>query len=232
MSGNGTRVSGGRAAVVELVGPAGAGKSTLARLLHERHASLSGLCGLWTLPRPRLHLTSLRRLPRVLTFYRAYPRPVWEELKQIIRLDTLYRVVEREKMERPRAVLLDEGPVFALGWFQVHGDDRLHRSGFATWRQRSIARWSRMLDIVVVLDAPDAALAQRIRTREKWHRVKHMSDDQIFAFLAMYRAALAQAVAALNAIGGLRVLNFCTATESAERAADRLHAALQERLHG
>jgi len=65
----------------------------------------------------------------------------------------------------------------------------------------------------VRLDAPDPVLAQRIRSREKPHMVKHQSDQEIAAFAARFRAAFAAVIAAVTSLNGTRQL-----TVSAEPA--------------
>src|SRR5207253_8094260 len=97
-----------------------------------------------------------------------------------------------------RLVVLDEGPVFALAWLQVFGAERLLRStAYKRWVQRTLADWARVLDAVVLVDAPDPVLSQRIRARVKPHLVKDQSDQQITAFAARFRAAFASVIPAV-----------------------------------
>jgi broad-specificity NMP kinase len=214
----------GRRRLVELVGPAGAGKTTVARLLRQ-DAGVRAAPGLWSLPRGPLGLNALRLLPRVLGFYRAFPGQVWAEMKQIVRLDTLYQVVgARNGAAGP--VLLDEGPVLALGWLTVFGDDRVRRPAFAAWREAAVARWAAALDVVVLLDAPDPVLVRRIRERTKPHDVKSRSDGAIVEFTKTYRTALEAAVAALSRPGGLAVVRIDTGDDAPETTAARVRAAL------
>ena len=209
--------------LVELVGPAGAGKSTIARLLRQRDPTLRAAPGLWSLPRAPLHLNTVRLLPRVLRFYRAFPPPVWAEIKQIIRLDTLYRVVGRSRTP----AVLDEGPVLALGWFAVYGDARMRRPGFASWHAQAVAQWGAALGVVMLLDASDAVLVERIRGREQRHGMKRKSDAEIAAFVQAYRTALAGAVAALGRVNGLAVWRIDTSIEAPEASTERVLAALR-----
>lgn len=224
MMSTGTRAVAPGRRLVELVGPAGAGKTTVARLLRE-DGGVRAAPGVWSLPRGPLGLRALRLLPRVLGFYRAFPQRVWEEMKQVIRLDTLYDVVgARNGASGP--VLLDEGPVLALGWFAVYGDDRIRRPAFAAWRERVVAQWAAALDVVVLLDAPDAVLMRRIRERAKPHGVKAKSDAEIATFIRTYRAALEAAVADLCRLGSLAVIRIDTRDDTPARAAERVRDAL------
>jgi len=229
MAGNGTRPVAQRRRLVELVGPAGAGKTTVAHLLRRPDGGMRAAPGLWSLPRGPLGLNTLRFLPRVLGFYRAFPS--WQEMKQIVRLDTLYQVVGRQN-GAAGPVLLDEGPVLALGWLTVNGDDRVHRPAFAAWRDRAVARWAAALDVVVLLDAPDAVLARRIRERTKLHEVKDRPDGEIAVFVQAFRAALAGAIAALQAAGAVVVVRIDTSDDPPETTAARVRAALDRVTDG
>ncbi len=215
-----------RRRLVELVGPAGAGKSTVAQLLRAGPAGVRTAPGLWTLPRGPLGLNTLRLLPRVLRFYRAFRGRVWDEMKQVIRLDTLYRVVGVRNGAADGVLLLDEGPVLALGWLTVFGDDRIRRPAFAAWREAAVALWAAALDVVVLLDAPDAVLVRRIRERTKPHDVKSSSDGAIIEFTKTYRAALESAIVALSRPGGLAVVRIDTGDDAPETTAARVRAAL------
>lgn len=220
-----------RRRLVELVGPAGAGKSTIAQLLRGG-AGVRAAPGLWTLPRGPLGLNALRFLPRVLGFYRAFRGRVWDEMKQVIRLDTLYQVVGAPHGGRGEVWLLDEGPVLAFGWLTVFGDDRLRRPAFAAWLAGAVTRWASALDVVVLLDAPDAVLARRIRERAKPHDVKALPDGEVLGFIRSYRAALEAAVAALRDAGPLTVVRIDTGDDAPETTAARIRAELDRLSDG
>ncbi len=138
----------------------------------------------------------------------------WEEMKQMIRLGALRRFLARAATPRQRLVVLDEGPVFALSWLQVFGGERLAGSAaYQRWVRRTLAAWAGVLDVIVRLDAPDPVLAQRIRSREKPHMVKHQSDQEIAAFAARFRTAFVAVISAVTSLNGTRQL-----TVSAEPA--------------
>jgi hypothetical protein len=187
-----------RPRVIELVGPAGAGKSTLAQQLCSRNALLRGPLTMWGLPKKALLESALRITPFLATASVHGRAPQLEALTHMIRLDALRQVVDR--LAAHSVVLLDEGPVFGLGWLEVFfpaNGDRVTRG----WRDRMLLEWADRIDLIVVVDAPDPILAQRIKSREKFHDVKHRTPPEIYAFTERYRRALSAIVETLGAVG-------------------------------
>ena len=123
-----------RGVVVELVGPAGAGKTTLAQGVSAVDPTVRAGLSLWGLPRAKLLEATLPLLP---TFMAAGVLPSrrlqWGEMAQMIRLGALRRVV-RDEARKHRVILLDEGPVFALSWLDVFFARNGDRA--VAWRRR------------------------------------------------------------------------------------------------
>jgi nicotinamide riboside kinase len=223
-------VSRERAVVVELVGPAGAGKTTLAHGVSAADATVRSGLSLWGLPRRRLLRSALALVPTIVgaginrTPLRA------GEVAQMIRLGALRSVVEDEA-SRHRVIILDEGPVFALSWLEVffsRNGDRVP----ASWRRRVIAEWATLLDVVVFIDASDITLASRIRTREKDHMVKDLPDEEIFGFSAGFRRAFERAVGELSEAGHIVVDSLKTDAGPVDENTGHLMAKLQRRRNG
>ncbi|HET8712178.1 MAG TPA: hypothetical protein VFM23_00680 [Gemmatimonadales bacterium] len=216
--------------IVELVGPAGAGKTTLARGASDADASIKSGLSLWGLPRRRLMRSAMALLPTILgaTMERAPLKAA--EIAQMVRLGALRQVVE-EEAQRHRVILLDEGPVFALSWLDVffnRNGDRVP----AGWRARVIDQWASMLDLVVFIDATDITLANRIRTRDKPHMVKTMSDAEIFGFSAGFRRAFERTIGELAQVGDLHIDTLSTETGLQDENTAELMSRLKLRRNG
>lgn len=219
-----------RAVVVELVGPAGAGKTTLAHGVSAADATVRSGLSLWGLPRRRLVRSALALLPTILgaTFNRTPLRA--GEMAQMIRLGALRSVVD-DAASQHRVIILDEGPVFALSWLEVffsRNGDRVP----ASWRRRVVAEWARLLDVVVFIDASDITLANRIRTREKPHMVKGLPDEEIFGFSAGFRRAFERAIGELSEAGHIVVDTLKTDAGPVDENTAQLMAKLQRRRNG
>jgi len=217
------------ALVVELVGPAGAGKSALSEHLARRPGVVRA--SIWNLPRGAWLLNAVRSLPTLVAVgVRTRPFP-WEEMRHLVRLRTLRQVLARHRAQQVPLVVLDEGPVYALAWLRLFGHQRRRGDALAPWRQRALEQWAGALDLVVLLNAPDAVLMERIRARERPHRVKHRTDEEIGAFLAAYRGAFDEVIAALTAKHAVQVVTLDSDAAAIDRTAERLLELLEGRVH-
>jgi hypothetical protein len=221
------RAPGRRPLVIELVGPAGAGKSSIARALSVRCRGLR--TSIWSLPVPLLLLNGARLVPTLLALHRESRSIFWEESKHLIRMRTLHQTLARVAAIDHPLVVLDEGPVFALSWLHVFGREALWNGCAETWLPQTLQQWVRSIDAVVVLEVSDSVLARRLRNREKPHLVKHKTDGEIYRFSARFRVAFDQVISDLTAEQGPQVLTIHTAAESPDQIAGMLVHALKEK---
>jgi thymidylate kinase len=216
-----------RMIVVELVGPAGAGKTSVRRAVEQRVPYR----------RPRVRVDRLHDLPGgVLSTLPFLPELAaralrgrvdwsWRCAQQLVRLNALRGAVERAAAAAPEPVLLDEGPVFALAKLHVLCDGvPAARMGTDWWA--ALERWRRVLGLVVWMDAADDVLMRRIRERSKAHRVKRASDGDVASFLARYRVAYGEVLSRLAGHGGPEVLRIDAGAEPVDATATRLLRAL------
>lgn len=141
----------------------------------------------------------------------------------MIRVGALHRFLARAETPRHRLIVLDEGPVFVLGWMQVFGAGRFAGSAsYQRWARRTLVAWAALLDVVVLLDAPDLVLADRIRSRAKPHWVKDQSDPEIAAFAARFRAVFAAVISDVTAVNGTKHLTVSAELERPETLAWRV----------
>ena len=211
--------------IAELVGPAGAGKTMLSRVLSQRDEKI--LVG------ADLELRKAENIPVFVgnapfllpIFLRRSPPSrwfTWEEIKAVVYLRGWPRVLRQQASSNGSVVLLEHGPVFKLATLLAFGPDRLRSGDFGTWWKNTFRQWASTLDMVIWLDASDANLVERINTRSQRHAVKGKSEREAFEFLARYRASYAQILAELTAYGGPTVLQFDTSQASIEQIVDEL----------
>jgi hypothetical protein len=218
-----------RPLLIELTGPAGSGKSTLSTALVRR---LSGAPGtIWGLPVLPLLVNGARLVPTFTGLWLHSRSPLWDETRHMVRLRTLQHALRRASPRSDEALIFDEGPVFAMAWLRGFGHETLRQPPSAEWWRTALREWASVMDVVVVLDAPDELLAARIRARPHAHEVKEFPDQEIARWMARFRHALAWVLAEMARHGGPPVVRLSSRDEPAERIAEHLVKMLSGRLH-
>jgi len=216
----------GRPAIIELVGPAGAGKTALRRMIRAREPDIRAGLSIDRLRfAPTLARHTLALVPMSLQLLLRRPAAMWPSLVHVLRLRTFPSVLDHAARPGCRAILLDEGPVFSLARLRVSQAARQSGRLADEW-QRALGACPGWLDAVVWLDAPDATLMQRIRDRPKAHRVKERSEAEVTGFLDRYREAFRAVLDAVRATGQVRVIEIDTSRVTTEMAAATLLDAL------
>ena len=215
--------------VVELVGPAGVGKSTLLGALSER--GLVGGRSIWGQPVLPLLGTGLQLLPIVVRFWRESRALLWDESRHMVRLKTLHQAIRRGELLGERVVIFDEGPIFALAWLRGFGHATLRSPASEAWWRTAFRDWGEVIDTVVVLEASDDLLAGRIRNRPEAHEVKELPDEEIALWMARFREALDWVLAGMVQHGGPSVLRLSTDSLPAEHLAGRILESLKRGAH-
>ncbi len=212
-----------RPLVLELVGPAGAGKSALLQALSQRDATIrAGL----RIPKHSYIKDAFLLLPTFLALHTPYNGLHWKEMKRILYLETLSQILQQEASKNNRAIILDEGPIYMLSRLRVFADEGIYNDSFKQWWQSTINQWADSVDVIVCLDAEDPILARRIRTRNQPYPVKDTTDRSLREFFARYRAAFKQVISEMTTHKGPKIITFVTDQESTKQIADKILTAL------
>lgn len=205
---------------MELAGPAGAGKSTLSRSLVDKVHGRTG--EVWGLPVLPLLASGLRLVPTFSGLWLHSRSLLWDETRHMVRLRTLGIALRRPQPSSPRFLVFDEGPVFALIWLRGFGHEVFREPASSEWWDAALREWAALIDMVVVLDAPDELLAHRIRTRQHHHEVKAFSDDEIARWMARFREALEWVLEGLSRHGAPVVVRLSSEDAGSDRIADKI----------
>lgn len=228
-AGEGYRIQAAIPRLVEIVGPAGAGKSTLCQAL----AHSSGHIRLENFPdvrrmadAPFFIRNGIQSLPFILRFPGRSRGLTRREFAWLSILNGWPRLLHRELGTHHKTIVLDQGPVYLFTEIYESGPDYLRNGGHGKALQALYAGWAAMLDAIVWLDASNEVLAGRIRGRHKAHIVKDKTAETTFAFLDRFRSGYARTLSLLTAHrSDIRVLSFDTSQESPEQITDELLAA-------
>ena len=214
----------------EIVGPAGAGKTTLARALQKQNGRL--LVG--THPDykkaanfPLFLSNTLLMLPMLSRLYlrmRDQAACVGKrQLAWLVILNGWPNHLQRWLRRGEGSALLDQGPVFLIATLYKLGPACLRDPSVEYWWKKTCARWAATLDFVVYLDAPDESLVRRIRTRGSGHEMKDRETADVVKFLATYRSAYEGVLHLLTSANSrINVIRFDTSLNSVEEIVRRV----------
>lgn len=209
--------------VLELAGPAGAGKTTLSAALRAHGVSqLSDRPSVRAPSNLPYFLSSgLRLLPTLLRRPRDGRWYTRDELARMLYLTGVHRFL-RDPGQGTRAIALDHGPVFQMAHLREFGPERIKGASFERWWNSLFSRWGQTLDLVVWLDARDEVLIERIRNREQRHDIKSASRPEALVLLQRYRSAHASVLSRLTSGSSLQVLRFSTDSLSIDQVTHRI----------
>jgi len=209
-----------RPRIVELIGPAGAGKSAVAARLAREPGVLC--TSMWQVPLTELAWGTVQSVPSSLELMRRARAPLSREVRHIARMRALLNYLDRDGLARYRLVVVDEGAVYTLAWLRVIGHPIFSGDRAAAWRAYVAGLWAATLDGVVRLDASDDVLGRRLRGRAKAHVLSNAPDAQVAAFSTHYRAAFDQVLADLGRYGMLSTRDFRTDEFSPDRIVQQI----------
>jgi hypothetical protein len=215
--------------VVEIIGPAGAGKTTLYKALsnYPEQIRLSNFPNVKrAADAPFFIRYGLQLVPSLFRLYRRTSRQLSRrEFAWLTILNGWPFVLQSEVEKSSQVIVLDQGPVFLLTEMREFGPEYLKRNEAEKLWKKLYCRWAATLDMIVWLDAADIYLLERIRTRDQGHVVKNEAAPIVFEFLERYRRAYDYTLSKLGTnASGPRVLRFDTSKQQPGEIVDRLLA--------
>ena len=214
--------------ITEIVGVAGAGKSTISRILAQRNPAI--WCSFHLRPKqfiPAFLVKAILSLPSYLYRYRNGNQLSWETLRVMVYLEKLHRVLSRYKSNDSTNFFLDQGPVYCLAHLREFGFEGVRDQNLELWWLHMLSDWASTLDVIFWIDAQDAVLIERIYSRSTWHRVKDMSEQKAREFLTSYRDTYRQVVSQLTSEAGPRVFRFSTDEEPMDQIVNEIAGILE-----
>jgi hypothetical protein len=176
---------------VEIIGPAGAGKSSLFRALQKRNPEIHGE----TLPPIWEYSYMLFFLKNILSMVTTLSRLLGKgdrcltrrELAWMAMLNGWTAILRKETLDDGIVSLFDQGPIFLIAVLTQFGPSSLRSPYIQSWWEKIYAQWRDIIDVVIWLDTSDEILINRIRNRDEDHVMKNESDQELGVFLKTFR---------------------------------------------
>jgi hypothetical protein len=213
--------------VVEIIGPAGAGKTTLFRQLGRYPEKIRQM----TFPDVRKATDApffikygLQLIPSLFQLNHRNSRQLRRrEFAWMSILKGWPYILQKEVRKNTQLILLDQGPVYLLAEMRGFGPEYLRSEDASRFWEKIYCRWAETLDSIVWLDAGDIYLLERIQARPKEHVVKHEPAPVVYDFLARYRNAYDYVISRIKTCpNGPSILRFDTSKQRPGEIVDHL----------
>lgn len=176
--------------VVEVIGPAAAGKTTLIRALSANDPNIRVGVDVGMLRYVGGFVRTIGSwMPQWAATYRGDRWFSWRETKSVVFLDAWYPALQRQRDPAASVTILDHGALYRLARLREFGPQIVHSEAFERWWVSSLDRWMKSIDVVVWLDGSDEVLLQRVKQRGHRTLASTPSDHAKREFLARYRRA-------------------------------------------
>jgi deoxyadenosine/deoxycytidine kinase len=212
--------------IVELIGLAGSGKSTLTKALSDSNNNIR-------IEAPPSYkkvenfpfyvwntLDILANLPRIfLDKNEKYPS--WNHFISNVLLNGWHQKLTQKAVKGESVIILDQGPVYMITFETLFGIANTESKTSKKFWNRAFHCWAETLDMVIWLDASLPVLVERIRSREIWHSVKDRDDLDAYNYFEKYRQAYESVVSRLTTCSNtLKVFHLDTDQNSLDETVE------------
>jgi broad-specificity NMP kinase len=219
--------------IIELVGPPGSGKTTVTEILKTKNHGVRVEIFPFINNRKDLPFFAFNLIRLMPDIFRLFINKKEKQFltKRDIALMTILTgwnlTLKKMASSNDQVIILEEGAICLLAKLYGFGAKILHEPCADKWWHKTYKKWAHTLDNVIVLDTPNAALLNRIRSRELQYEMKEMSDEEACKYLARIHEAEKFATSGLtDETDGPAVFHLDTLNKSPNQIADEIKSIL------
>ena len=178
--------------IIEIIGPAGAGKTTIHKELTNKVPRIHGATfpQVWKLAYFPFFLKNiLQILPSIFFSMKNTERNLSRrEIAWMAILNGWFQLLNKNQRKISEIIVLDQGPIFLMTILKGFGPDILKQSYLESWWKKIYFHWSQTLNLVIWLDTSDETLIQRINARVSDHIIKGKTGQEVNEFITIFRS--------------------------------------------
>jgi thymidylate kinase len=213
--------------VVEIIGIAGTGKSTLYRAFNNSVPWVlnESIPPVWNFSFAPFYIKNIGSLVPTLIHLRARNErfPDRREIAFMAILNGWHAVLRKKSKTSDKVILTEQGAIAKIADLYLDGPSCLKSSSTNLWWEGVYKNWAEILNVIVLLDSSFETLIWRIRNREQDHRLKGMRDQEAITWLEDYRKVYEHIVSRLTANNpNIRVIQIDSGNYSVDEIKDQL----------
>jgi thymidylate kinase len=188
-----------RGLVIELIGVAGVGKSTLYKALGSKNLPWL-ICDMvlpvWNISSAPFFIENITSLAPLLIREEIKGERLLKrrEIAFLALLNGWHKILRNKADQQGKAILIDQGAISMMTYLTVWGPKSLYNDHIQSWWESVYYKWARTLDILIYLDTKDEIIIDRIRSRSQDHHLKTETTavmcDWIMKYRLLYRQIL------------------------------------------
>lgn len=212
-----------RPKIIEMVGLAGAGKSTLVKSMRQRNEEIRV-----SPPPSKISLLPflIKRSTIWLPLCRKTDGPIRQfglgDLWTMGCLDVWLPNLRSQAVAKAGISVLDPGSVYWLTSLQAFGSQSTEHSLYQRWWDLKLEQWSLALDVIIWLDAPEELCLNRILARDEWHIAKLKMPQEVLERFRDLRKGYERIISRMVSLQPKKVFSFRTDQISTREMVDQI----------